>query len=127
MIAKNGILYPWIFRIPNSKPIIIPYIYGNRSSISYSAYLSLNGSNDPNSLNNYFIDKVLVSAFIYKFLRNFYSFCFNSGKALNKSTSSFMSAMSKIGSSLLLLIATITLDSLIPATCWIAPDIPIAK
>ena len=36
-------------------------------------------------------------------------------------------AMSKIGASSSLLIAIIRSDSSIPATCWIAPEIPIAK
>jgi hypothetical protein len=37
-----------------------------------------------------------------------------------------MSAIWKIGASSSLLMATIVLESYMPARCWIAPEIPIA-
>lgn len=45
---------------------------------------------------------------------------------LNKSATSPWSETWKIGASGSLLIATITLESFIPAKCWMAPDIPTA-
>ncbi len=43
---------------------------------------------------------------------------------MNKSAYKPYVATSNIGSSGLLLIATITFESFIPAKCWTAPDIP---
>src|SRR6478672_5977443 len=50
----------------------------------------------------------------------------NSGSSLNKSPTRPMSAISKIGASASLLMATIVPASLIPVRCWIAPLMPMA-
>src|SRR5450830_888389 len=50
----------------------------------------------------------------------------NSGTTSNKSPTIESAATEKIGASSSLLIATITLESFIPAKCWIAPEIPTA-
>ena len=49
----------------------------------------------------------------------------NSGSSLNRSPTRPMSAISKIGASASLLIATIVPASLMPVRCWIAPEMPI--
>ncbi len=54
------------------------------------------------------------------------TFSIISGIALNKSATSPKSATWKIGASGSLLMATIVLESFIPAKCWIAPEIPTA-
>ena len=54
------------------------------------------------------------------------SFSVSSGTILNRSPTRPMSATWKIGASSSLLMATIVLESFIPARCWIAPEIPIA-
>ena len=56
-----------------------------------------------------------------------YNFSVSSGTNLNKSPTRPKSATWKIGASSSLLIATINLESFIPARCWIAPEMPIAK
>ena len=50
----------------------------------------------------------------------------SSGTAANRSASRPKSATLKIGASGSLLIATITLESFMPAKCWIAPEMPAA-
>ena len=52
--------------------------------------------------------------------------CSSSGTSLNRSPTSPKSAISKIGASASLLIATIVPASLMPVRCWIAPEMPIA-
>jgi len=55
-----------------------------------------------------------------------YSFSVNSGTTLNRSPTRPTSAIWKIGASSSLLIAMMTLESFIPARCWIAPEMPTA-
>lgn len=50
----------------------------------------------------------------------------NSGNNLNKSPTNPISAISKIGASPSLLIATMVPASLMPVRCWIAPLMPTA-
>lgn len=56
----------------------------------------------------------------------FYNFSVISGTALNRSATKPKSETWNIGASGSLLIATIVLESFMPAKCWMAPDIPIA-
>ncbi len=55
-----------------------------------------------------------------------HSFSVSSGTTLNRSPTRPMSATWKIGASSSLLIATMTLESFMPARCWIAPEMPTA-
>src|SRR5579885_2197622 len=57
---------------------------------------------------------------------SFFSSSTVSGTALNRSATSPKSATLKIGASGSLLIATMVLESFIPARCWIAPEMPTA-
>src|SRR5574343_92380 len=50
----------------------------------------------------------------------------SSGTAANRSASRPKSATEKIGASGSWLIATITLESFMPARCWMAPEMPAA-
>lgn len=56
----------------------------------------------------------------------FFTCSANLGTASNKSATKPTSATWKIGASGSLLMATIILDSFIPAKCWIAPEMPMA-
>jgi hypothetical protein len=51
----------------------------------------------------------------------------SAGTTLNKSPTMPKSARSKIGASGSLLIAAMTLEVCMPARCWMAPEIPIAR
>src|SRR4051794_10289056 len=55
-----------------------------------------------------------------------HNFSVSSGTSLNKSPTRPRSATWKIGASSSLLMATISLESFMPARCWIAPDMPMA-
>lgn len=71
-------------------------------------------------MNNFCIISVcMLDGFVY-------SFPVNSGTALNKSATSPWSATWKIGASGSLLMATMVLESFMPAKCWMAPEMPTA-
>lgn len=59
-------------------------------------------------------------------LNSIHIFSFISGIALKRSPTSPRSATWKIGASGSLLMATISLESFMPAMCWMAPEIPTA-
>ncbi len=62
-----------------------------------------------------------------KFVNHFCPiFWVSSGTAWNRSATRPMSATWKMGASGSLLIATIVLESFIPARCWMAPEMPTA-